>query len=75
MPYRSVSELPRALRDHLPPHAQDIYRQAFNNAWDQYADPSKRGTKGTREETAHRVAWSAVGRVYEKDANGRWRKR
>jgi cation transport regulator len=75
MPYRRVSELPYAVRDYLPEHAQDIYMRAFNSAWDQYADPSKRRTKGTREATAHRVAWSAVERLYEKCPNGRWQKR
>lgn len=41
MPYRNVSELPKAVREHLPPHAQEIYMKAFNNAWDQYAEDRK----------------------------------
>jgi cation transport regulator len=41
----------------LPEHGQDIYREAFNHAWQQYAgDPPQ-------EELAHRVAWAAVKRV------------
>jgi cation transport regulator len=60
MPYRDNSELPRAVQSHLPPHAQDIYREAFNNAWQHYA-------QGTgHEEIAHRVAWAAVKRHYRK---------
>ncbi|MGD0433406.1 MAG: ChaB family protein, partial [Acetobacteraceae bacterium] len=31
MPYRMNEDLPPSVRDHLPPHAQDIYREAFNN--------------------------------------------
>jgi cation transport regulator len=30
MPYRSNSDLPASVQAHLPPHAQDIYRKAFN---------------------------------------------
>lgn len=75
MPYRNVSELPGPVREHLPAHAQEIYMKAFNSASKQYADPRKRRTKGSREETAHRVAWAAVERVYEKSEDGRWRRK
>jgi len=37
MPYRSNRDLPASVRAHLPPEAQDIYRSAFNNAWQEYA--------------------------------------
>ncbi len=73
MPYRKVSDLPPAVREHLPAHAQEIYMNAFNSAWVQYAEPRKRREKESREATAHKVAWSAVERVYEKDDAGRWR--
>ena len=58
MPYRELKDLPRGVRDHLPRHAQEIYRAAFNSAWDEY---------GHDEERAHRVAWGAVKKKYEKD--------
>jgi cation transport regulator len=65
VPYDANSELPKSVRDHLPEHAQTIYREAFNHAWVQYArDPA-------HEEIAHRVAWSAVKRRYRK-AGDRW---
>ncbi|MBV8069842.1 MAG: ChaB family protein [Acidobacteriaceae bacterium] len=51
MPYFSNDDLPPAVRDHLPFHAQEMYRQAFNHAWEEYALDSR------REEIAHRVAW------------------
>jgi len=60
MPYSSNIDLPPAVQAHLPEHAQDIYRQAFNHAWDEYAGDPR------REEIAHRVAWAAVKRVYVK---------
>jgi cation transport regulator len=33
MPYASDDDLPARVSDHLPEHAQDIFREAFNNAW------------------------------------------
>jgi cation transport regulator len=48
--------------------------EAFNNAWEQYADPEKRRGIESREETAHRVAWAAVKQKYEKDEkSGEWK--
>jgi cation transport regulator len=75
MPYKTDTELPAAVREYLPEHAQDIYRAAFNNAWEQYADPSKRRGKESREEASHRVAWAAVEKEYTKDASGIWRRK
>jgi cation transport regulator len=64
MPYKRNIDLPQPVRDHLPKHAQDIYREAFNNAWEQY---------GHDEERAHRVAWGAVKERYEKnERTGKW---
>ena len=31
MPYDRRSELPDSVKDHLPGHAQDIYKEAFKN--------------------------------------------
>ena len=73
MPYKTVNELPDSVRDNLPAHAQEIYKEAFNSAWDQYKDPDDRRGDDTREETAHKVAWAAVKNVYEKDdQSGKW---
>jgi cation transport regulator len=72
MPYKSNSELPDTVRNNLPEHGQDIYREAFNSAWEEYKAPSERKDNASREETAHRVAWSAVKKVYEKNSKGDW---
>jgi cation transport regulator len=64
MPYASNDDLPPSVRAHLPPHAQDIYRAAFNSAWRQY----ERGNRPV-EEIAHRVAWAAVKKMYRKDGD------
>ena len=74
MPYRTIDDLPPGIREHLPPHAQEIFLQAFNHAWDEYASPSTRYVGSSLEETAMRVAWAAVKRKYVK-AGDRWRPR
>jgi cation transport regulator len=67
MPYQRLSDLPDAVRHNLPEHAQEIYRAAFNSAWEQYDQPDERRGGRSREETAHAVAWSAVKQKYEQD--------
>jgi len=65
MPYRTNSDLPDPVQGHLPGHAQDIYREAFNHAYAAHAgDPRQ-------EEAAHRIAWAAVKRSYVK-AGDNW---
>lgn len=74
MPYDRIDDLPESVRDNLPKHAQDIYKEAFNSAWDQYDDPEERRDDASREETAHKVAWSAVKQSFEKDGD-RWKQK
>jgi cation transport regulator len=63
MPYVANSDLPQPVREHLPAHAQDIYRAAFNSAFREHVgDPRQ-------EEAAHRIAWAAVKRSYVKVAD------
>ena len=57
MPYRQIGELPDSVKDPLPRHAQEIYKEAFNSAWTEYKDPDDRRGDASREETAHKVAW------------------
>lgn len=71
MPYSKKSELPDSVKDNLPKHAQDIYKEAYNSAWDEYEDPDDRRGDDSREEAAHKVAWAAVKKKYEKK-NGKW---
>ena len=75
MPYRSINELAESVRNVLPAHAQEIYKEAFNSAYDQYDTPSERRGDEGREETAHKVAWSAVKKAgYEKGDDDKWHK-
>ncbi len=73
MPYKTSSELPESVREHLPTHAQEIYRAAYNSAWTEYEDPHRRQGDESREEVSHKVAWAAVKEEYEKDdSSGEW---
>lgn len=72
MPYLTISDLPDSVRGHVPKHAQEIYKEAFNSAWHEYADKHDRRGDESREETAHKVAWSAVKKNYAKGDDGDW---
>lgn len=75
MPYESINELPENVRSVLPGHAQGIYKEAYNSAHKQYDTPEERQGDASREETAHRVAWSAVKKGgYEKSSDDTWHK-
>jgi cation transport regulator len=65
MPYARNTDLPPYIRRRLPPHAQDIFRAAFNHAYEAHRDDPH------REEAAHRIAWAAVKRRYIK-LGDRW---
>jgi cation transport regulator len=65
MPYQQIDELPDSVKNHLPKHAQEIFLAAFNNAVKEYDE----------EETAFKVAWSAVKRDYEKGEDGDWHRK
>jgi cation transport regulator len=62
MPYQELTDLPDSVRRHLPRHAQEIFRAAFNSALEEYGE----------EERAFQVAWAAVKRNYEKGEDGNW---
>jgi cation transport regulator len=50
MPYKQITQLPDNVKNNLPKHAQEIYKEAFNSAEDQYGEEGR----------AHATAWSAV---------------
>jgi cation transport regulator len=60
MPYRANADLPPSVRSHLPDHAQDIYREAFNHAY------AANTGEADRERRSHMIAWAAVKRTYVK---------
>jgi cation transport regulator len=63
LPYNKITELPKQVKDNVPKHGQEIYKEAFNSAIEQYDGD---------EERAHRVAWSAVKEKYKKE-DGEWK--
>ena len=68
MPYDEIAELPNGVKENLLKHAQEIYMEAYNHAWEEYHQ---------EEECARLIAWGAVKESYEKKmkklANGRRR--
>lgn len=75
MPFNSTSDLPDSVKNVLPDHAQDIYKEAFNSAYDEYKSPDDRRDDASREEVSHRVAWNAVKQKYEKGDDDKWHKK
>ena len=65
MPYETIDDLPDSVKDHLPKHAKEIFRAAFNSAEAEYGE----------EERAFRVAWGAVKRDYIKGDDGNWQQK
>jgi cation transport regulator len=61
-----ITQLPDGVKNNLPKHAQEIYKEAFNSAEEQYGEEGR----------AHRVAWGAVEqkyeKKYEKNEKGNW---
>jgi cation transport regulator len=74
MPYKETNDLPEQVQNALSnvPHAQEIYKEAYNSAFAEYKDSEDRDDDASREEVSHRVAWSAVKTKYEKGADDNW---
>jgi cation transport regulator len=51
---------------------QKIFKEALNNAWDEYKEPEDRKGNATKEETSFKVAWAAVKKTYHKNDSGNW---
>lgn len=75
MPYQTRDDLPASVRHVLPEHAQDIFKDAFNNAIKEYQNPDKRRDNSNPETIAFRVAWAAVEKVYHKETDGHWERK
>ncbi|MBS2004057.1 MAG: ChaB family protein [Cyanobacteria bacterium SZAS LIN-5] len=64
MPYVSIEDLPDPVKNSLPLHAQEIFKEAFNSAYHDHEND-------VDEVRAFKIAWGAVKRTYEKKA-GKW---
>lgn len=70
--YENIQDLPNTIRDVLPEDAQEIYREVYNEAWEEHAEEAEPGEQG-RDSVAHRKAWAAMSQKYVKDEEtGRW---
>ena len=69
MPFSSVDELPKGVKDNLPAHAQAIWMAAFNASYD---GTCKGKSADDRDSCAAAIAWAAVKRKYAKGADGNW---
>jgi cation transport regulator len=73
MPYTNTAQLPKGVQQHLSQAAQEIYRDAYNEAWDSCRYAKDRfDTNDSRQVTANRVAWETVKNRCERDMFGRW---
>lgn len=68
MPYSSNDELPSGVKNNLPAEAQNLYRGAFNGAYE--GTCKDKGSE--RDKCASKIAWSAVGKKFHKGADGKW---
>jgi cation transport regulator len=62
MQYETVKQLPVTIRDTLPDQAKEIYRKAYNQAWEEYDQDAHRGLN--QQGLAHQQAWGAVKQEY-----------
>ena len=62
MRYETVKQLPATIRDVLPDKAKEIYRKAYNQAWEKFAKEDHRGLN--QQGLAHQQAWGAVKQEY-----------
>lgn len=72
MPYSTTNELPKSVKNALPTHARDIFKDAFNDAYDEYKEAKVRRSNESREEAAFKVAWSVVKKKYTKGKDDKW---
>ena len=69
MPLKTVDDLPFVYRYNLPTAAQEVFRRAYNETWQQAE------ARRDRDWYARRRAIDAVKERYEKDQFGIWRLR
>ena len=71
MQYETVKQLPIPIRDILPEKAKEIYRKAYNQAWEEFDKDAHRGLN--QQGLAHQQAWGAVKQEYVLDLD-EWRR-
>jgi cation transport regulator len=62
MRYETTKQLPTTIRDVLPEGAKEIYRKAYNQAWEEHDKDARMGLD--QHGLAHQQAWMAVQHEY-----------
>ena len=74
MPYEKTTDLPKTLQETMPKGAQEIYIEAYNQAFEEYEEG--RGGEAGQEAVAHRDAMHAVNEQYVHDSEtGKWHRK
>jgi cation transport regulator len=69
--YTETSQLPVTIRETLPAQAQQIYMDAYNEAWELQPAGGHHGL--SPESIAHQIAWDALNQEYVHDVKrGKW---
>lgn len=73
MAYTNNAQLPKGVQTYLSQAAQEIYRDAYNYAWDnsRYAQ-DRHDRDDSRQVAANRMAWERVKECCSRDQKGRW---
>lgn len=79
MPYQRDRDLPKGVRDNLPPDARSLWRRVFNavekEEQDRCTADGESDCTTKAEDLARQAAWSSVKRSgYEKGEDGNWQK-
>jgi len=74
MKYENKSDLPETLRDILPEEAQDIYLEAYKDAWEDHQE--EQAGDLSRASVAHQQGWAAVKREFvQNEETGEWHRK
>jgi cation transport regulator len=74
MSYEELLDVPAALRDELPRHAQEIYQAAYNRVYETSMASGEDHDAQSIAQKAHKAALLAVEMEYQKDEQNRWRR-
>lgn len=69
--FQTIDELPPSIRENLPRLAQELYRAAYNRAWEQLAAGEQEDLVNIAVES-HKAARLAVEYEFTQDNKGRW---
>lgn len=74
MIYNAVTDLPKAIREELPDHAQEIYRAAYNLTVEEHLASNPNHDEQELQTIANQAAWQRVQMEYHRDDTGKWRR-